>query len=63
MKLYRFPSVRELAAALVAEKRAADWDGYDSFDVRLQVLPGGWSLWAGDASFDTDHRGVWGLGR
>lgn len=62
-----FPGVRAVAAALRAENtylRAiglrADDTGFCG-DVRLQVYPDGqWALHAGDASYDTDHRGYWG---
>ena len=32
-----------------------------SLAVRLQVLGTGWRLWEGDSSYDTDHRGHWGV--
>lgn len=50
--------------ALRAEFREIDPDSNEpcALDVRLQVHEGKWTVWSGDSSFDTDHRGAWGSG-
>lgn len=56
-----FPTIKDLARALAATKRANfpsnDWV---DIDVRLQVGERGWSVHTGDPSYDQDHRGFWG---
>lgn len=58
-----FPSVKQMMPTLLALKKDAksllDDEG-DCIDVRLQVMQSGWTMWTGDNSYDTDHRGVWG---
>lgn len=60
----KFPSIRDLTAALRAERDSLDGtEGEDSdgtVDVRLQVSSDGWTIHTGDASYDQDHRGWWG---
>jgi hypothetical protein len=70
----KFPRVKDVAAGLVAIKKATDFDWLDEvgdtdddgngyMDVRLQVHEdGGYSILTGDSSFDQDHRGYWGAG-
>jgi hypothetical protein len=58
--------VREIAWVL-REVQRVDAFGLpkdvDSIDVRLQILEtGDWAVHTGDASYDTDHHGVWGAG-
>jgi hypothetical protein len=38
----------------------SDEEGNAYGDCRLQVHGGTWTLWTGDSSYDTDHRGYWG---
>ena len=40
----------------------ADADGDPSIDVRVQRFDGEWFFHSGDASYDTDCRGLWGGG-
>jgi hypothetical protein len=67
----RFPSIRAVAAELVAINRAHgalkdDGNGNlipseDATDVRLQVYSDGtWAVRWGSPDFDQDHRGYWG---
>lgn len=64
----RFPSVRDIAAHLVAYKRQLDLSDCPPderyVDVRLVVRPedhpGCWDILVGDPSYDQDHRGFWG---
>lgn len=63
----RFPSIKDVAAALLAVKAdvgdvETDEDGEQGIDVRLQITEGGWDVHSGDAQYDTDHRGYWGAG-
>lgn len=59
MNLY--PTKDELITALKSvRKDAREWDLTDGIDVRLQCTEVGWQLHTGDASYDQDHRGVWG---
>lgn len=54
-------NVNAVARELRLNARGLRSDGSDGIDVRLQVLPNGeWLLHLGDASYDTDHSGVWG---
>jgi hypothetical protein len=69
----RFPSIRHVRALLASRWRdirrtmkPADLivPGEDSasVDVRLQVWDdGSWNVHTGDASYDQDHRGWWGV--
>lgn len=56
-------SVGWLLAQLQRESRTIVWGDCDGeVDVRLQATEhDGW-LHVGDASFDTDHTGYWGVG-
>ncbi len=59
MTKIKFPSVADVARALISAKRwieRGEW-----VDVRLQVWSdGSWTIHTGDASYDQDHRGFWG---
>lgn len=66
-----WPTIEELAADLMkASKELSRMDlvGRDmleeseSADVRLRVFGDGWTLMVGDASYDPDHKGLWGAG-
>jgi hypothetical protein len=58
-----FPSIKEVARCLADFKAEADVAGCgNEVDVRLQVQDGRWRLHYGDAQYDDDHRGVWGIG-
>lgn len=60
----QFPSVKELADYLdklqVSMEREIADSGEEGLDVRLQVTDSAWHVHTGDASYDTDHHGVWG---
>lgn len=69
----RFPSIRDVARALrdlngrAAHERSIALASGDEpneefgiLDVRLQVTDDDWTIWDGDPSYDTDHRGFWG---
>jgi len=57
-----FPTIKDLASALTANKRWCESGDQGGIDVRLQVQEGGWALRTGDSSYDLDHRGYWGAG-
>lgn len=62
MKTY-FPSITAVTHELtIARFQCDDCDDDGMVDVRLQVFPdsGAFNVHIGDASFDTDHHGVWG---
>ena len=57
----KFPSINDVADALRNVSMNVDCDE-DGCDVRLQVYNDGmWTVRWGDASFDQDHHGSWGV--
>jgi hypothetical protein len=62
----KFPTIAEVARDLKEigrglSKYGLPEDEEGGCDVRLQVLStGAWTVWSGDAQYDTDHRGYWG---
>lgn len=61
-----WPTVEEIVSFLERLKHSLSKDGEEWLDVRLQVREGdygiSWKIWEGDAQYDWDHRGYWGVG-
>jgi hypothetical protein len=65
-KMPKMPSIKAVAEELrLVKPRKGDYgpdrEGFEGFDVRLQVYDDGhWAIRTGDSSYDQDHRGYWG---
>ncbi len=52
---------KDIRGILAQSRRLGVFKDEDNVDIRLRVHDNGdWTMHAGDASYDTDHRGHWG---